>query len=236
MLKVYFSIISHKQSLLAYSLVETLLSYRSIKVHYIENDPHSPLIELDHENLVKHHNDIIKGFGENHNFAFSHLNLNDNDVFVICNPDISFKNNEIKNFLAICSNLQNELSTTVIKDSFGNFQDNVRSKLNLFNLLSRYLFRANPNISENNFWFAGMFLFCRSDVFKKLNGFDESFFLYCEDADICYRARSLSIKLNVYKEISFIHNARRDSKRKPKYFYLHVKSLIKLWYKHGLFH
>ena len=98
------------------------------------------------------------------------------------------------------------------------------------------MFRSNYNCPSINYWFAGMFLFCRSYVFKKLNGFDESFFLYCEDTDICYRASDLNIDLNVYQDISFIHSARRDSKRKPKYFYLHLKSILKLWYKYGLFH
>jgi len=232
----FFSIVSHNQSNLSYDLVISLLSSQSVVVHYIENDPMSTLIDIDDSNLIKFQNKKPKGFVENHNFAYRRLNLKNNDIFVICNPDISYVVTEFKKFLLLEKKLSNEVATIRIVDNNGDAEDNIREKLNITNFFKRLLFRKSSKYLSNNYWFAGMFVFCRSDVFNKLNGFDESFFLYCEDADFCYRARSLSIKLNVYKEISFIHNARRDSKRKPKYFYLHVKSLIKLWYKHGLFH
>ena len=236
-IKIYISIVSHNQSSLAYDLVVSLLKNTSAVVHYIENDPHAPLINLSNANFIPHHNDDIKGFGENHNFAFKNLNTREDDIFIICNPDISFNNTELNKFTHLCNNIGNELSTIRIIDNHGYNQDNIRANLNLPNLLFRHVFRINLNITEKNFWFAGMFLFCKSKVYKKLDGFDDSFFLYCEDADICYRARRLNIKLNVYKDISFIHNARRDSKRKAKYFFLHVKSLLKFWFKYGfLFH
>ena len=232
----FFSIVSHNQSNLSYDLVISLLSSQSVVVHYIENDPMSTLIDIDDSNLIKFQNKKPKGFGENHNFAYRRLNLKNNDIFVICNPDISYVDTEFKKFLLLEKTLSYELATLRIIDNNGKVEDNVREKLNIINIFKRLLFREKYNYPCNNFWFAGMFLFCRSYVFKNLNGFDESFFLYCEDTDICYRARVLHIDLIFHKDISFIHSARRDSKRKLKYFFLHVKSLIKFWIKHGLFH
>lgn len=36
---------------------------------------------------------------------------------------------------------------------------------------------------------SGCFMFCKSDVLKKLNGFDDDFFMYGEDLDLCFRAK-----------------------------------------------
>lgn len=38
----------------------------------------------------------------------------------------------------------------------------------------------------------GSFLVCKTDLFKQLNGFDESYFMYLEDADLCRRMNQIS--------------------------------------------
>ena len=43
-------------------------------------------------------------------------------------------------------------------------------------------------------WVAGMFIFCRSEFYHRLNGFDEKYFLYYEDIDFCLRARKLDLR------------------------------------------
>jgi GT2 family glycosyltransferase len=36
-------------------------------------------------------------------------------------------------------------------------------------------------------WLAGMCLVVSSEAFRALGGFDERYFMYCEDADLCLR-------------------------------------------------
>jgi N-acetylglucosaminyl-diphospho-decaprenol L-rhamnosyltransferase len=54
-------------------------------------------------------------------------------------------------------------------------------------------------------WVTGACMMIRRDVFEKLEGFDESFFMYFEDVDICKRVRDLGLKVVYYPKTSLIH-------------------------------
>ncbi|MCE5328887.1 glycosyltransferase [bacterium] len=43
-------------------------------------------------------------------------------------------------------------------------------------------------------WVAGSFMFIRKEVFKLIGGFDEDFFMYSEDTDICFRLKRKGYK------------------------------------------
>ena len=45
----------------------------------------------------------------------------------------------------------------------------------------------------------------RRDVFEKIEGFDESFFMYFEDVDICKRVHDIGLKVVYYPKTSLIH-------------------------------
>ena len=54
-------------------------------------------------------------------------------------------------------------------------------------------------------WVTGAALMIRKDVFRKLNGFDESFFMYFEDADLCKRIRETGYSVIYLPKTSLIH-------------------------------
>jgi len=54
-------------------------------------------------------------------------------------------------------------------------------------------------------WITGACLMIRRDVFQDLNGFDESFFMYFEDIDICKRINESGFKVLYYPETTLIH-------------------------------
>jgi N-acetylglucosaminyl-diphospho-decaprenol L-rhamnosyltransferase len=54
-------------------------------------------------------------------------------------------------------------------------------------------------------WLTGACLMIRRDVFEQLGGFDESFFMYFEDKDICKRVNEAGWKVVYYPQTSLIH-------------------------------
>jgi N-acetylglucosaminyl-diphospho-decaprenol L-rhamnosyltransferase len=54
-------------------------------------------------------------------------------------------------------------------------------------------------------WLTGACLMMRRDVFEQLGGFDEAFFMYFEDKDICKRVYEAGWKVVYYPETSLIH-------------------------------
>lgn len=69
----------------------------------------------------------------------------------------------------------------------------------------------------------GAFMFTRTDVLKRINGFDESFFMYGEDLDLCYRIKEAGYRVSYYPKTTIIHFKGESSKRstlnETKHFY-----------------
>jgi hypothetical protein len=54
-------------------------------------------------------------------------------------------------------------------------------------------------------WVTGAFLFARADVLKKINGFDEDYFMYAEEVDLCFRAKKSGFEVVYYPGAKIIH-------------------------------
>jgi GT2 family glycosyltransferase len=54
-------------------------------------------------------------------------------------------------------------------------------------------------------WVSGAAMFIRRDLFDQLGGFDENFFMYWEDVDLCLRARKLGYKTTYLPTAEVIH-------------------------------
>ncbi|OGT06398.1 MAG: hypothetical protein A2103_04645 [Gammaproteobacteria bacterium GWF2_41_13] len=54
-------------------------------------------------------------------------------------------------------------------------------------------------------WVLGASMLFPADVYRKLQGFDEAFFLYGEDADICLRARKLGYEIAYFPDVVVEH-------------------------------
>lgn len=55
------------------------------------------------------------------------------------------------------------------------------------------------------FWASGACIFVRSDIFKKIDGFDSDFFMHMEEIDLCWRMKNLGYKIYVCADSEVYH-------------------------------
>ncbi|MHB8303821.1 MAG: glycosyltransferase family 2 protein [Acidobacteriaceae bacterium] len=79
---------------------------------------------------------------------------------------------------------------------------------------------------------SGCFMFARRSVLEAVGGFDERFFLYMEDVDLCRRMLTVS-RLLYWPGVTVEHVHQMGSYRNRKLLWLHVRSAIKYFNKWG---
>ncbi len=90
-------------------------------------------------------------------------------------------------------------------------------------------------------WVLGSFLFIRAGSLRRVGFFDERFFLYFEDTDLCKRFWKKNLKIVYNSEVEIIHNHNRDSAKVVWYKFFtnkaarqHISSWIKYLLKWGI--
>jgi GT2 family glycosyltransferase len=67
----------------------------------------------------------------------------------------------------------------------------------------------------------------RSTAFATLGGFDERYFLYYEDVDLCRRLREAGYVVVYEPAATVIHHARRTSRHNARYMAIHAASIAR---------
>ena len=72
-----------------------------------------------------------------------------------------------------------------------------------------------------------MFLLFDAAAYRSVGGFDERYFMYLEDADICRRLWSKGRRVLAAPSVSVVHDAQRASSYNLKHMYWHGISMVK---------
>jgi N-acetylglucosaminyl-diphospho-decaprenol L-rhamnosyltransferase len=71
-------------------------------------------------------------------------------------------------------------------------------------------------------WVSGTALLIKNKLFNDIGGFDEAFFMYFEDQDICLRVKSKNTKTLFYPDFKIVHHSGKSwkkQKNQKKYYY-----------------
>lgn len=228
------SIVSHAQGALIRPLLEQLAVWPTAAIEilltlnlpedesFIEAAGPIPLRVL--RNLAP------RGFGANHNRAFEVAN---GEFFLVLNPDIRLMESNLGPLFESVRQVKAGVVGPAILDTTGQPTDSPRRFPTLLRLARRVLTRTKtPDYERIQArmpvdWVGGMFMLFRRDLYRQLGGFDERFFMYMEDVDICRRVRDRGLQVVFDPAVAVIHDARRQNRRSAKHLRWHVLSLLR---------
>lgn len=232
------SVVSHGQGELVAQLLRDLARCPDVaEVVVTQNIPEA---EIDCPDALRPRlrilrNEQPKGFAANHNQAFRHCTA---PLFAVLNPDVRLPQDPFPALAAALDAAGAGLLAPVVLSPEGALEDSARHFPTPGQLLSRLL-----GFGEGRFpvqgrtplavdWVAGMFMLLRADTFRTIGGFDEGYFLYCEDVDICVRLWKSGHRVLLHPGVSVVHAAQRASRRRPRYLAWHLSSLARYFFKH----
>lgn len=238
-MSVYISVVSHNHAdmIMNMKCLPELANYFNVIIKNNVGNDSVKLTEYCKENNINIiDDDYGMGFGLNNNIVYQycthHLNMTENDLFILVNPDVVVTPECIKQLLTLFSNETVDIATIALyKDENYTIRDfAVRRYPTLLAFVSSLLgiSKNYTKCADDVDWFAGSFMAFRSGIYQSLGGFDENYFMYCEDVDICYRAKQKGYKLRFYPDIKAIHKAQHNNRKiLSKHFNWHVKSAVR---------
>lgn len=226
---ICLSVVSHGQREIATGFLQSLARCRPLlvsQVVYTSNLPEQdlPKMDLGHIQLVTLHNGIPKGFSQNHNAAFKHCNA---PHFGVVNPDILLQSDPFPALLDCLEEPAMGLVAPLVTTPSLAVENTSRRLYTPVELVRQKISPSNSGAQGD--WLAGMFLLFRSQAFQAIKGFDESYFLYIEDVDICTRLRLAGWMLRQCTAAQVIHDARKSSHRSLRYTTWHLGGMLRYW-------
>lgn len=178
-----------------------------------------------------------KGFGANHNAAFRHCRA---PYFCILNPDIEWTENPFPKLLATIEAENAALVAPQIISPVGKVEDSMRRYPTLQSLFSKALYGEEgraPMIPGTHVlhpdWVAGMFMLVRSTDFSTIGGFDEKYFLYYEDIELCSQLKAVGRPVVGDLSVLVTHRAQRASHHNWQHMKWHLTSMMRYLWRHS---
>ncbi len=230
-----------------------LSSTRSVKLYLVDNSADDSLrFEFNSPQIEYIFSGRNIGYGSGHNLAIEKARGN-SKYHLVLNPDVEF-NPEILSRLFKYMEQNEDIGLVMPKVLYmsGEMQylcKTLPSPSDLFarrfipgpakflfkNYLERYELKHKdynsimevPNLS-------GCFMFIRTAVFAEVGAFDEQYFMYLEDTDLCRRINE-QYRTVYYPLVSIVHAYSKASYKNPKLLTYHIGSSIKYFNKWGWF-
>jgi len=217
------------------------------RLFLVDNSTNDSLKNISESSEVTYiHTGNNMGFGAGHNSVIDLLE--DSEYHLILNPDAYFEKEVVPDLIkGINTNLNIGIIAPKIVYPNGELQLSIRKFPNWYDFLLRripMLKKVFPNSFKKGNYLnqdiskpiyvdavSGCFQLFRTSVFCKIKGFDERYFMYMEDIDICKKVHQIEKAILYYPLTKVYHHSAYGSKRNIKLLKAHISSIIKYFLK-----
>jgi N-acetylglucosaminyl-diphospho-decaprenol L-rhamnosyltransferase len=247
-MKIRCCIVSHGHSAyLTDGRLKEIRNCKSIELYVVDN-LYEPLLEhYCHDHGIAYGvNENVKGFGSNNNSVFLDSAKLDSDYYLLINPDVRISTEILNNFSKRLSEDNPAIATLCMNDTNTKRRnEHIRRYPGLraqlcsflgFDLSHYYYSECERQRLSSVDWCCGGFMAIRTNVYHSISGFDEQFFMYMEDVDICRRVYDKTGEpVRYYHELEAEHNTAMASRKIfSKLFAHHLASVFKYYLKWGM--
>lgn len=167
------------------------------------------------------------------------------DYLVIMNPDVIIKGSlsVLTDFLK--SHKEVGAIAPLIVGHNGEIQDSCRRFVTPWRFIKRQLRRKlthEVSVRSEKFDYSktqtvdcviGAFIMVTREVYQRVGGLDDKYFMYAEDIDWCTRIWKAGYKVVYCPKVKVEYEGSRNARNNIKYAKIFIKSHIKYWKKHG---
>jgi GT2 family glycosyltransferase len=226
----------------------------NVRLYLIDNSKNDALRQITIDPRVfYHYTGANLGFGKGHNIALSKA-LDLSPYHLILNPDVTFPHGTCEMLYAYMEQSPDiGLVMPKVINSEGGLQFMCKrlptpSDLFLRRFMPEFLYFT---LTKRMFYYemrdkdyskpfqapslSGCFMFVRTEALKAIGLFDDRFFMYMEDTDLCRRMME-KYKTMYYPGVSIYHGHARESYRFNRLFLIHIYSAFKYFNKWGWLH
>ncbi len=194
-------------------------------------------------------NGMNLGYGAGHNVAIKKAIDRNSEYHIVVNPDISLNSDVISRLYGYAKQ-DATIGLVMPKILYPNGDTQFLCKLlpTPFDLLFRRFFPFKRLIEKRNRTYemrftnyanvmevpslSGCFMFMKTSILKNIGGFDERYFMYLEDLDLCRRIGQHA-KTIYYPRVGIIHHYGKGSYKDVKLLTYHIISAVKYFNKWG---
>lgn len=234
------------------SIIHESLKSKCVRHLFIIDNSETPNKELASlDGITYIFNNKNLGYGSGHNIAIRKTIQEGVKYHLVLNPDVYYESDVLSNLLDYMDKnedvgMLNPLIKYISKDT----QFLCKLLPTPLGLTARLISPVRKWLEESNNKYelrftgynktmqvpslSGCFMLLRTEVIEKTGSFDERFFMYCEDVDLCRRIGEVS-KTMFYPESSIIHYYSKGSYKNFKLLLFHMSSACKYFNKWGWF-
>lgn len=233
-------------------LIDCVMRSPIERVYIIDNSTNDELRDFVRNNpRITYIHSLNLGYGAGHNIAIRKALESGADYHVVLNPDIYWQGDVIGE-LAKFMDANPDVGQVMPKIIYPTGEVQYLCKLlpTPMDLVGRRFVPIKSYQDRHDYEYelhwtgydtvmeipslSGCFMFLRCSVLKEIGAFDERYFMYAEDLDLCRRMGSKA-RTVFYPHVAVTHEYEKGSYKNRKLLKYHINSIIKYFNKWGWF-